>query len=199
MVKMLSSYAQSVFTTGCIYAIVCVGLYITIASGQFSIAHAALMGLGAYTAGVVAVQFNWPFWSTLFAAAALGCIMGAILGFLLRNMHGILVGVATLAIGQITSLGVSNIDFLGGSLGYAGVPLRTTLWSVVVILAVLMAMLTWLRHTRTGLALVAVGKEPVVAEALGISTLGVRIWAFAVGGALAGIAGGLLVQFLGLV
>lgn len=196
---MLSSYAQSVFTTGCIYAIVCIGLYITIASGQFSIAHAAIMGLGAYTAGVVAVQFNWPFWPTLFAAAAVGGIMGAILGFLLRNMHGILVGVATLAIGQIISLGVSNIDFLGGSLGYAGVPLRTNLWSVAVILAVLMAMLTWLRHTRTGLVLVAVGKEPVVAEALGISTLWVRIWAFAVGGVLAGIAGGLLVQFLGIV
>jgi branched-chain amino acid transport system permease protein len=70
---------------------------------------------------------------------------------------------------------------------------------VVGILVIVMAALSWMRHTHFGLALLAVGKEPAVAEALGMSSTLVRVWAFGVGGALAGIAGGLQAHWLSLV
>lgn len=195
----LSPYVQSVFTAGIIYAIVAVGLYVTLASGQFSVIHATLMGFGGYTAGVLSEQVGWAFWPAVLAAGITGLIAGSVLAVVVRNMRGMLLGLATLAIGQAGSAAVINIGPLGGSLGYVGVPLRTSLGAVLVVLVVVLAALTWLRHTRLGLALLAVGKDDVVAQALGIPVFWTRVWAFGVGGAFAGIAGGLLIQFTGLI
>jgi branched-chain amino acid transport system permease protein len=195
----LSLYTESVLTTGAIFAIAGMGLYVTLTSGQFSVAHAALMGIGGYSAAVVAVEQDWPFSATLVLGFVVGGLSGAILAVLLRKMSGMLLGVATLAIGQALSLTVVNIDYLGGSVGYSGVPLRTEFVTTWLILLGVLAVLVYLRRTGFGLALLAVGKDETVAEALGISALAFRIWGFALGGAFAGLAGALLVQFVGLI
>jgi branched-chain amino acid transport system permease protein len=195
----LSPYVQGVFVTGGIFAIATIGLYVTITSGQISVMHQALVGVGGYAAGVVSVRLGLPFVASIFFGALAGAVVGGIVSFLLREMDGMVLGVATIAIGQALSLIAANISSLGGSLGYTGVPLQTTLEWVVGILILVLAGFSWLRRTRLGLAILAVGKEPAVAEALGISSKFVRVWAFGVGGALAGIAGGLQAHWLSLV
>ena len=196
---LLTSYTQSVLTTGAIFAIAGAGLYVTLASGQFSVAHAALMGLGGYSAGVAAVELGSTFLVTLVIGAAVGGLFGGLLGGLVRNMDGMLLGIATLAIGQAISLTIVNIDYLGASVGYSGVPLRTDFASAWATLALVLGVLMYVRRTRFGLAVLAVGKDATVAEALGISAFAIRLWAFGIGGAIAGLAGALLVQFVGLI
>jgi branched-chain amino acid transport system permease protein len=199
MIAFLTPYTEGVLTTGAIFAIAGMGLVVTLMSGQFSVAHAALMGLGGYAAGVTAVELGWSFPATLAIGVFTGALTGAVLGFLLRRMSGMLLGIATLAIGQAISLTVINIEYLGASVGYAGVPLRTGFIGSWVILFAVLAILTYVRRTRFGLAMLAVGKDETVAEALGISALIMRVWAFALGGAFAGLAGALLIQFVGLI
>ncbi len=197
---LLTPYAQSVTITACIYAIAALGLYFTIASGQFSIMQASLMGVGGYIAAVVSVKDNWSFWMTLAAGAAAGAAMGFIVSVALRKMSGMLIAVATLAIGVALSDIVANIGALGGAKGYELIPLRTGFWGVVGILAVALAAMLWLlRRTTFGLALVAAGRDPIVADSLGISPLIMRLIGFAVGGGLAGVAGALSVQFVGVI
>lgn len=195
----MSAYTTSIFITGGIYAIVAMGLHLTLVTGQFSVAHAALMGLGGYAAGIGTVEWGLGLWPSVALAGVIGTVGGALLATMLRRMSGMLFGIATLAIAQAVSLLINNIEPLGGALGYAGVPLRTTLTHVVVVAVVVVAVLSYLRWTRLGLALIAVGKDDVVAESLGISSRALRVLGFALGGALAGVAGGLLIQFIGLI
>jgi branched-chain amino acid transport system permease protein len=195
----LSPYAQGVFVSGGIFAIATIGLYVTITSGQVSVMHQALVGVGGYAAGVASVSLGFPLVVSLLFGLVAGAVVGAVVALLLREMNGMVLGVATIAIGQALSLIAANIPQLGGSLGYTGISLQTTLTWVVVILIIVMAGLSWLRHTHFGLALLAVGKEPAVAEALGMSSTFVRVWAFGVGGALAGISGGLQAHWLSIV
>ena len=184
--------------SGGIFAIATIGLYVTITSGQVSVMHQALVGVGGYAAGVASVQLGLPLVGSLLFGLVAGALVGGVVALLLREMNGMVLGVATIAIGQALSLIAANIPQLGGSLGYTGISLQTTLTWVVGILIIVMAGLSWLRHTHFGLALLAVGKEPAVAEALGMSATFVRVWAFGVGGALAGIAGGLQAHWLSL-
>ena len=195
----LSPYVQGVFVNGGIFAIAALGLYLSLASGQVSVMHQALVGVGGYAAGVVSVQLGMPLVISLLFGMLAGALVGAVVAVLLREMNGMVLGVATIAIGQALSLIAANISSLGGSLGYTGVSLQTTLTWVVGVLVVAMVGFSWLRRTRLGLAVLAVGKEPAVAEALGISSKFVRVWAFGTGGALAGIAGGLQAHWLSLV
>lgn len=195
----MTSYTVSVFITGGIYAIVALGLHVTLLTGQFSVAHAALMGLGGYAAGYASVEWGLDLFSAALFGGVIGLLCGGLMAAVLRRMEGMLLGIATLAIGQAASLLMNNVDPLGGALGYMGVPLRTTLAQVCIVLALVLLVLTYLRWTRLGLALLSAGKDEVVAEAVGISTRRMRIVGFALGGALAGIGGGLMVQFIGLV
>ena len=199
MFGFMSPYAQSVFVTGGIFAIATCGLYVTLAAGQVSVMTQALVGVGGYAAGYASVQWNASFLPSLALGAVAGAIVGAIVALLLRKMSGMVLGVATIAIGQALSLVASNIPALGGSLGYSGVSLETTINWVAILLVVVMIMFTFVRRTHLGLALLAVGKEPAVAEALGISSTFVRVWAFALGGILTGLAGALQAHWLSVV
>lgn len=199
MFGFLSLYAQSVFVTGGIFAIAASGLYITLAAGQTSVMTQALVGVGGYAAGVSSVELHVGFLPSLLFGAVAGAIVGAIVAFLLRQMNGMVLGVATIAIGQALSMIASNIPALGGSLGYSGIALQTTINWVVLLLVIVMIGFTWLRRTHLGLAILAVGKEPAVAEALGISSTFARVWAFALGGVLTGVAGALQAHWLSVV
>src|SRR3989454_11990532 len=59
-------------TYACAFSLVTLGLYVTISSGQFSVAHAALMGVGGYAAGIATVNWSPPFPVALLAGAAAG-------------------------------------------------------------------------------------------------------------------------------
>ena len=195
----LTPYWQGIVIVAGIAAIAAVGLQFTISSGQFSLVHGALVGASSYTAGVVSVLFGFDFWSAVVAGIAAGALLGAVISVLLLRLDGVLFGLATLAIGQALALFAANNDFLGGTTGYNGVPLRTELWHVVAGLIVALAIVFALRASRVGLALEATGRDPVVARSVGIPVGMIRVGGFAFGGALAGLAGALNVQYLSFV
>jgi branched-chain amino acid transport system permease protein len=195
----LSFYWQGVLIAAGIAAIATLGLQVTLASGQFSVMHAALMGAAAYATGLGAIELGMGFWTTLVCGAALGAVLGALAGGLVLRLGGLLLGIATLAMGQAMSVVVNNIEYVGGPAGYYGVPLRTTLVSVGVVLVVALLVVLQLKNSRLGFALLATGRDPLVAASLGVRTTQVRVGAFAFGGLLAGAAGALNAQYVGLV
>lgn len=194
----MSLYWESVLTIASIFAIAAIGLRISLGTGQFSVMHGALLGIGAYAAGFAAKQLGLGLVPSLLFAALTAGLLAALISALLLRLSGLFFGIATLAIGEGLSIAARTF-FPGGAQGYTGVPLRTTLPVVALILVLLLAAITRLRASRTGLGVLAAGADPVAAESLGISIARMKIWGFAVGGGIAGLAGGLLVQFLGLV
>jgi ABC-type branched-subunit amino acid transport system permease subunit len=195
----MGPYVQSVFVVACTYSIVTLGLWVTLSSGQFSVAHAALMGLGGYGGGIASVRFGAPFPVALVAGFVVGGLAGALFALVLRRTSGILLGTVTIALGQAVALIVRNTDALGGSQGYSGIPLRTNLgWAAGCAVVSLGAVLA-LRRSRVGLAMLATERDETVARSLGISAMTVRLWGFGLGGALAGLGGVLLAHNNGII
>mgnify|MGYP006210461379 CR=1 FL=1 len=63
-----------------IYTILLFGLDIVVGYvGQVSLGHAALFGIGSYTAGVLYFHFGWTIWGTLPASIIVTSIFGGIL------------------------------------------------------------------------------------------------------------------------
>jgi branched-chain amino acid transport system permease protein len=192
-------YVEAVLTLACIYSLVTLGLQITIASGQFSVMHAALMGVGGYVSGIASVEFRLPFALALLVGLLAGGSIGVVVSVILRRTSGLLLGTVTVALGQSMSLIAQNIAPLGASQGYTGIPLHTDLpWAAAALVAGL-ALVLFIGRSRVGYAILAVGKDETVARSLGISVERVRAVGFGVGGALAGLGGGLLAHNNGLI
>lgn len=181
------------------FSLVTLGLYVTISSGQFSVAHAALMGVGGYAAGIATVNWNVPFPVALLAGAAAGALLGLAIAFVLQRTSGILLATVTIALGQAIALTIQNAPSLGGSQGYTGIPIRTTVWWAVVLAVIAFALVLGLLRTRIGLEFLAVSHDETVSKALGISILATRLWGFGLGGLLAGLGGGLIAHQNGLI
>jgi branched-chain amino acid transport system permease protein len=181
------------------YSLVTMGLFVTLSSGQFSAAHGALMGLGGYAAAVSTVSYHLPFGVALLVGAVFAGLIGIALAVLLRRTTGLLLGTVTIAVGQAISLAVQNIGSLGGSQGYTGVPIKTTLWLAITLACAAVTVLVLFRRTALGQSFLAVNRDETVARSLGISVLAVRVAGFGLGGLLAGLGGGLITHAAGLI
>jgi branched-chain amino acid transport system permease protein len=192
-------YWQHIATLGGIQAILALGFYITFLSGQFSAAHAAFMGVGAYAAGLMSSRLGLPFPLAVLLGALTAALTAALLAGLLRQLSGMILTIATLAFAEILIVVLKNNATLGGSLGLTGVALQTTLWQVLAVLLVLVLAFLRFEDSRLGISFRAVRDETTGAAAMGIDLARTRIMAFALGGFLCGIAGGLQVHYLGVI
>src|SRR5207302_4310219 len=93
-------------------------------------------------------------------------------------------------VGQAIALTIQNVPSLGGSQGYTGIPIRTTVWWAIALTIVAFAFILGLLRTRIGLEFLAVSHDETVSKALGISILATRLWGFGLGGLPAGLGGG---------
>jgi branched-chain amino acid transport system permease protein len=195
----LDLYWTSILTLACIYAIAAVGLQMILATGQFSVMQAAVMACGAYASAHAELSWHFSFAVTLVAGAAIGAALGAVTALVLLRLSGLFFGIATLALGQACYYLVQVIPGLGGPGGLSGVNLSTSpnlaLGTLVVVLAVYAAA----RRHSSYVRVLAAGADPVAAEALAIDPWRIRVIAFSCGSALAGLAGGLYVHYVGLV
>src|SRR5277367_670696 len=122
----MSPYVQDVFIVICAYALVTLGLQITLATGQFSATHAALMGVGGYAGGIASVRWHAPLIESLVVGGVVAGVLGIVISVLLLRTSGFLLGTVTIAIGEAISLTANNISALGGAQGYSGIPVNVT-------------------------------------------------------------------------
>jgi branched-chain amino acid transport system permease protein len=202
--SIFTPYVDSVLVVACAYACVTLGLQLTLASGQFSVAHAALMGLGAYAGGIATKAWHWPFLTSLALGLAVGAFFGAVLAIMLQRTSGVLLGTVTIAVGQSAAIIMRNTTEVfgvktGGSQGLAGIPTKTTLWWAAGGLLFALGIALSIRRSRVGMAMLALGKDETVARSLGVWQLSIRLWGFAGGGALAGLGGVLIAHNNGII
>jgi branched-chain amino acid transport system permease protein len=170
------------------------------AGGMASFGHAAYFGAGAYAAAISA-KAGLPFipalaWGFIFAG-----LLALLFGWFAVRLAGVSLGMLTLAFAQITWAVVFQWDNVtGGSNGIVGVwppaALEAKAAYYLVALAVAgagVAFAWWIVHTPFGYLLRAARDSHVRAEAVGINTRQVQWAAFAISGALAGLAGTLFV------
>ena len=195
----MSQYAVGVTTLTCINIIIAIGLYITILSGQLSALHAALAGVGGYAAGYLAVTYSTSLWITLVVGAAAGAVVGVAVCCCLFRLAGFYLSIATLAVGQALVTVADNVTTVGGADGLSGIPLRVGMTLAFVSAIVVIVGVRHWQNSLGGYTSRALGEDEVAAMASGVSLRRVRVWAFLVGGLLAGYAGALQAQNIGIV
>lgn len=190
-------YWEHVAALAGINAIVALGFYVTFLTGQLSAAHAAFMGIGGYAAGTLTMKAGIPFPVAVLFGALLASAAALLVVSALRRLSGMFLAIATLGFAEIVIVLLKNSSFLGGALGLTGVPLETTVWHIAAVLALVMLAFARFERSRFGLGFRAIRDDPKAAAATGIDVMRMRLLAFALGGFLCGIGGGLYVHYLG--
>jgi len=196
-------------------------------AGLLSFAFIVFQAVGAYTAAVLALGpdtqsggfqhyvggFGLPFPIPILAAGAAGGLLSVPIGLVtLRRLRSDYQAVVLLVISIIATIFVTNaVRLFNGAAGLAlvpeplsdqfGVDPLTYQWIYVVYTAVICVIgffvVQRISHSPLGRAMRAMRDNELAASVLGKNVIQLRLLAFAIGGVMAGISGGILVQFIG--
>ena len=191
---MISSYAAGLLAEIGIASIAALSVYVILAVGQLSLGNAAFMACGAYTASVLTVEHGVPIPLAIAAGALVSGVLGLIVGFPALRLRGIYLAMATLGFGEMTRSFFLSLDATGGAAGYSGMQ-RLSLVAIWAWVVPLLALVLLAERSRLWLALNAVRDDETAARLLGLNTVALKLGAFTVGAALAGIAGGLFAHW----
>jgi len=194
-----------------INAVVVVGLNLLIGyAGQISLGHAGFFGLGAYTTGILTGLYGWPSLLALLAGVALvGTIAFAVARPILR-LSGHYLAMATLGLGIIISIVITNEDWLtGGPDGMVVPPFTIFGWELYGetswywVIGALLLFSVWLAlniiDSPPGRALRAVHGSEVAAQVVGVDTTSYKVLLFVVSAIFASVMGSLSAHYAGFI
>ena len=185
---MLGGYWDSVAIFVGINVLMGMSLYIPMAAGLISLGQGGFMAIGAYTSAVLTKE-GFSLALALPAGAGLATLAGLIVGAPALRVRGIYLMILTLGFGEIVRVFFLNFEPTGGATGLGGIPALSQLHWVVLACAVAIFIAWRLRGARLGRAMIAIHEDDVAAEAMGIGLVTVKLFAFAFGAGLAGVAG----------
>jgi branched-chain amino acid transport system permease protein len=160
--------------------------------GVFSFAGVGCYGIGAYTAAIVTLRYQWPTPATIVVATLLAGAVGYLLGLVVQRLGGLYLGMATISFDLILSVVVTNGGNLtGGPTGLFGAIGDLTTTQIFIICVIAVALLAWSERGRLGRKVDTVRDDPELALSMGIKVGRLRRGAFLVSGLLGGCAGAL--------
>ena len=195
-----NSYYIHMVGTIMIYAILLFGLDIVVGyTGQVSLGHAGLFGIGSYTAGVLFMKLAAPLWLIIPASVAVTAVFGALLALPALRVTGPYLAMVTLAFGTIVQILINEMTFLTeGPLGItipkpsiAGFKLdeHGFYWLVLALMIMSLVVVDRVLRSHLGRAFEALRGSPVASDCMGVSVYLYKVFAFVVSAGFAGLAG----------
>lgn len=189
-------YMLHIFILAFIYTIASVSLRTITISGQFPLAHAAFLGIGAYLAAMASRWLGWPAWITIPSASLATAGIGMVTGYPFARLRSLYYAMGSLFFG----IGILNVIYAGGKItgGYVGLigihPLflaSKTLYYYFFLSLALASIIALYRFefSRIGINLKAIAQSYTVASSVGINEVRYRVLAVGVGCFFAGLAG----------
>ena len=187
--------------------------YIVLLTGQVSLAQAAFFAIGAYVSAMLTVLAGWHLVPAIGVGALLGAATACGVGFPALRVKGLMLVIATLAFGEGVRIFFFNFDYqiakggikvgpLGGEgfrqirffpeNGWSTAEVMLFIWMFALLV---MLMLWWIDRSRYGAVLRAVGEDDMAAQSVGVNLTAVKVSAMTIGGAIAGIGGGLYAHY----
>ncbi len=200
----MGAYELSLVTLVGINVILALSLnLITGFCGQISLGHAAFYGTGAYACALIS-QAGLPFYAGLAVGGVVAGALGIVVGLAsLRVRHDFL-AITTMGVGFLFLGIVRQQEALGGEIGLTIAPghgLGSLGFALFV--AALAAAVVWfslyIKRSWMGFCFDAVADDEDTARLVGIDVARYKLTAFALGTAMAGVAGGLYTQYSGII
>ena len=197
------------------FILVALGLNVVVGfAGLLDLGYVGFYAVGAYTTAVVTSgQFTLPWIAALPLSVVMAMIAGVILGTPTLRLRGDYLAIVTLGFGEIIRITANNSDWLGGPRGISkiarppsigplefGVLNAKPYWYLgFTVILIVIFVLTRLENSRVGRAWAAVREDEDAAELMGVDTFKFKLWAFAIGAAIGGIAGSLYASKVGFI
>jgi branched-chain amino acid transport system permease protein len=189
------------------YAVLAIGLDLLLGwSGQFAFAHIAFFGIGIYGTSLLQMRLGVPFIVGMPIAAALAGLVGWIIAIPSTRLRAVYLALATYAFAECAQWASRTFDKVTG--GPDGLRIKppdifghvtgtdpSAMPVVTVILCLMLLATLYLMRSRLGRHFAAIRDSEHVAAACGINVNRVKIAAFALSAAYAGIAGGMFTLF----
>jgi branched-chain amino acid transport system permease protein len=203
----LSPFRQFQLAEVAAYLVAVAGLTVLVgASGQISLGHGAFMAIGGYTTALVLMHLGWPLAAVLASSAVAAAVVGTVVGVAAARLRGPYLAGATLMLAvALPSLASRFAGTLGGDQGLT-VPITTPPWlgvtfppteyqAWIACAAALIALvlLANVLHSRIGRSWRAIRDDEIAAALSGLNVARLRILAFIISAACAGLGGALLV------
>lgn len=180
-------------------------------TGEWSLIHAVMMGVGTYSAALLFKHLGLQIWFTLPLAGCAAALIAALLSFPLFRMTQFYFLIGSFAAGEAIRLcWIHFVRVFGGTGGISGIepPLVGNIdfldpipyyYLTLCVVSFCLFLLYRLEISRIGLTLHAVHWQAPLAESVGVNTWRYRSLAFIVGSFFVGVAGALKVHYLGTV
>ncbi len=207
-------YYMHMFVMSEIYTVLALSLALIVGfSGQVSMGHAAFYGIGAYVSALLSVNFGFSFWVTIWIAGIAAGVVSFMIGVLVLRLRGHFLAITTAFFGILVGLVFNNWTTLtNGPMGISGIPRPTPFhfagFNMVVqtrahyyylglAFAALVTFIVYrLINSRIGNALIAIRENEELARSIGIDAMAYKVFAFTVGGGLAGMAGSFYAHYI---
>jgi branched-chain amino acid transport system permease protein len=187
-------------------------------TGEWSLAHAVIMGVGAYGSALIAKKLDVPVPLSMLAGASVAGLFAFLLSFPLFRMKGFYFLIGSFAAGEIVRLiwKWSELTWLfGGPKGIKLIPPFPTIelpalsidfydpvnyyYLCLIVVALSLLILYRVEHSRIGLTFHAIHWQDKLAESVGVNTFRYRMLAFVISAFFAGLAGALYAHYVGTV
>jgi branched-chain amino acid transport system permease protein len=176
-------------------------------AGEVNFGPTFLIGLGAYTAGILDARLSpgISIWVCVLAGAAMAVVGGVVLALPALRLRGPYFGLTTLvAVLMLQNFVVVFAGLTGGEIGLSvpdviSISASTNYWLAFGFMTVSGAILFGLSRSPIGLILQASGQDAVQAGALGFNVAKHKLAAFIVSAFFSGFAGALMVFYMGTV
>ena len=185
-----------------IYAILLFGLDIVVGyTGQVSLGHAGLFGIGSYATGVLVFKLGLPFWLAMPASIAGAALFGAILALPALRVTGPYLAMVTLAFGTIVQILINEMSFL--TEGPMGIKIHKPslfghklseveyYYMVAALMVISLIIVHRILKSNLGRAFEALRDSPIASDCMGVSVYRYKVYAFVISAGFAGLAGSL--------
>lgn len=170
--------------------------------GEFSLAHAGFMAVGAYTSVLLTMELipsgsqELLFPLAIFAGGLVTAFLGLLVAIPSFKVRGDYLAIITLAFLMIVKSALENIDAIGGPRGLSGIPRLTTLPWVFVWAVALVWLIRNFVYSRYGRGVLAIREDEIASDLMSVDTRRVKMLAFMLSAFCAGVAGGLFAHLL---
>ena len=181
-------------------------------SGQVSLGNGAMMAVGGYSAALTLNSLKLPLWTAFIAAIVVAALFGSLLGAAAARLSGPYLAGTTLALAVGLPAIANQFSFLGGEPGLlfdVGAPparfgeeftqYKWFFWIASFIALLALFITSNILRSRFGRTWRAVRGNTLAAELSGVPSSRMKILAFTVSSALAGLAGAVLGMTISLV
>lgn len=173
-------------------SLLALSIWLTLSCGMLAMANAAFMGIGAYTASILTMNYEVSFPVALAGGMLAPALVAALIALPTLRLSGVYLAMATLGFGEVVRITLLNTEsWTGGALGLNGIPQLTQWWHVVLAVVVVLLVLWRVRRSKVGRSFDAIRGDETAAGLMGINVRSAKNLAFVTGAVIAGLAGGL--------